>query len=92
MLRFFQELGFKVTGVDFSAKMIELARKEACKAKFHLMDIEKLEFSKDTFDGAWASASFLHIPKKNMLSVFKSIHAILKAGGDFLLLSQKRVW
>jgi 8-oxo-dGTP diphosphatase len=81
--KIFQELGFEVTAIDFSAKMIELARKEACKAKFHLVDIEKLEFPKETFDGAWASASFLHIPKKNMPSVFKNIHALLKAGGIF---------
>lgn len=81
----FEEQGLKVVGIDFSAKMIELAKQYTRQAEFHVMDIEKLAFPRDTFDGVWASASFLHISKKNILQVFENIHALLKREGIFYL-------
>lgn len=81
----FEEAGLNVVGVDFSAKMIALAKKGTRKAEFHLMDIEKLDFPTSTFEGAWASASFLHLSKKSIPQVFQSIHALLKRGGIFYL-------
>ncbi|MBI5346679.1 MAG: class I SAM-dependent methyltransferase [Chlamydiae bacterium] len=61
--------------------MIERARKTASNCSFCVMDIESLAFPQDTFDGAWANASLLHIPKKNIPSILKKIYAILKPNG-----------
>jgi len=55
------------------------------------MDREKLNFSPATFDGAWASASFLHIPKISTLQVFNKIHNFLKPGGIFYLSAKRGV-
>lgn len=85
----FQERGLKVTGVDFSPKMIAMATSIVPQADFHVMDIEKLNFPDNTFDGAWASASFLHLPKKNLAKVFNTIHSFLKPNG-ILYLSIKK--
>jgi 8-oxo-dGTP pyrophosphatase MutT (NUDIX family) len=60
----FQERGLKVTGIDFSPKMIAIATSSVPQAEFHVMDIEKLNFPENTFDGAWASASFFIFQKK----------------------------
>ncbi len=81
----FQENGFQVTGIDFSPKMITLAKQNVPQAEFHVMDMEKLNFSEEMFDGAWASASFLHIPKKKTLQIFKKIYSLLKPKGIFYL-------
>jgi SAM-dependent methyltransferase len=79
------EKGFKVTGIDFSKKLIEIARREAPAVEFQVMDINQLHFEASFFDGIWASASLLHIPKENILSILKKIHSLLKPHGYFYL-------
>lgn len=85
----FQQQGLKVTGIDFSPKMIAIACLNVPQANFHVMDIEKLNFPENTFDGVWASASFLHLPKKNLAKVFNNIHSFLKPNGIFYLSVKK---
>ena len=87
--KIFQQQGLKVTGIDFSPKMIAMAKLNTPQAEFHVMDIEKLNFPKNTFDGVWASASFLHIPKKNMPYVLNTIHSFLKPERIFYLSVKK---
>lgn len=79
--KIFSEQGFEVRGIDFSHEMVELARRNAPHCAFDVMDIEKLAFFPETFDGVWASCALLHIPKNNMLAVLQKIHAILKPEG-----------
>ena len=62
-MKIFADKNFEVIGVDLSKKMIEVARKKVKNAKFHVMNIRKLDFNHNSFDGIWASASFIHIPK-----------------------------
>lgn len=78
---FFSEKGFKVTGVDRSEKLLELARIAAPKAKFYSADMRHLLFEKNMFDGIWACASILHIKHNDVAGVFKSFFTILKQGG-----------
>lgn len=80
--------GFQVTGVDLSPQMIEMARSRVA-AQFHVMDIENLNLPSSSFHGIWASASLLHIPKKNILQVFKTLHSLLLDEGIFYLSLKK---
>ncbi|MFZ0565936.1 MAG: class I SAM-dependent methyltransferase [Chlamydiales bacterium] len=80
--------GFQVTGVDMSTQMVEMARSRVA-AQFHVMDIENLNFPPRSFHGIWASASLLHIPKKNILQVFKILHSLLLEEGIFYLSLKK---
>lgn len=79
--KYFSNIGFKVIGVDLSAEMIEIARRESTKSSFQVMDILDLNFEEDFFDGIWASASLLHIPKKKIKSVLIKLKEILKNQG-----------
>lgn len=81
----FSDYGFEVIGIDFSSKMIETARQNAPKGSFYIMDIEKLTFPPEFFDGAWASCALLHISKQNIPPVLHKIHALLKPKGCFYL-------
>lgn len=81
----FSDHGFEVIGIDFSSKMIETARQNALNVSFSVMDIEKLHFPLEFFDGAWASCALLHISKQNIATVLQNIHAILKPKGCFYL-------
>src|SRR3989304_8878292 len=62
----FVENGFDYTGIDASEEMLKVASKRVPKGKFQKMDFSKTIFPSGTFDGFWASASFLHIPKKDI--------------------------
>ncbi len=81
----FSSFGFEVTGVDFSAKMIELARQNASCCSFHVMDIEKLAFASESFHGVWANCALLHVPKQNIPSVLDKMRIILKSKGVLYL-------
>jgi ubiquinone/menaquinone biosynthesis C-methylase UbiE len=83
--KIFANKGFEAVGIDLSKKMIEAAISRVKNAKFKIMDIRKLEFEDNNFDGAWASASFLHIPKKDILKGLQEVHRVLKDKGIFYI-------
>lgn len=63
------EKGLEVVGLDLSAKMIAEAKKEVSGAKFVVSDMTMLDQRlypelAEGFDGVYARASLLHIPKK----------------------------
>jgi 2-polyprenyl-3-methyl-5-hydroxy-6-metoxy-1,4-benzoquinol methylase len=67
------EKGFRITGIDFSEKMIEIAKQNVPDGTFSVKDIYALTELSSTFDGVFAQAVLLHIPKKNILAVMKSL-------------------
>ena len=82
---------FDYLGVDISKGMLAEARKRAPKGKFKAMDLYKLKLPKESFDGFWASASLLHIPKKKIVNVLKSARALLREGGiGFISVKKKK--
>jgi 8-oxo-dGTP diphosphatase len=85
----FSSFCLEVIGVDFSAKMIELAKQNAPSCSFYVMDIEKLTFAPESFHGIWANCALLHVPKQNIPSVLDKMRMILKPKG-VLYLSVKR--
>lgn len=79
--KYFSNLDFKVTGIDLSSEMIKLAKREFIGLDFRVMDIADLDFEVSTFDGIWASASLLHVPKNNIKIILKKIQKILVNNG-----------
>ncbi len=87
-----QEKGLKVMGIDISDKMIELAKKKSPKSSFFVMDMRDVGNFKNLFDGIFAQAAFLHIPKNEIHSVFKKVVAKLKNKGFiYIALKGKRI-
>lgn len=82
-VKVFSDFGIDAVGIDFSSKMIEIARENAHNGLFYVMDMESISFPSATFDGAWANCSLLHISKKNIPTVLKKICEILKPNGIF---------
>ena len=81
--KFLIEKGFEVTGIDFSEKMIKLAKDQVPAGKFFVKDIKKPLGFNDSFDGIFAQAVLLHIPKNDIVGVLKNIIAPLKPKGYF---------
>ena len=83
---FFASKGYTVTGIDLSQKFIEIAKKAAPTATFALMDLRKISFPKESFDGIWACASLLHLERIEVPAVLAIFHRILKPGGIVFIL------
>ncbi len=76
---YFKQKGFEVTAIDLSNEMIKLCKEKGINAK--KMDIEKLEFKDNTFNGIWAVTSLLHIPKQKIGRIIKKLSKILRYNG-----------
>lgn len=76
---------FHVTGVDFSEKQIELAKKNIPHAKFFREDMTKLNFPDDTFDGICSYYAIIHIPRGEHQPLLVNFHRMLRTGGMALL-------
>ena len=77
--KYFLNKGYKVDAIDGSEKLCEAASKFTgievkCKLFSDLDDIDK-------YDGIWACASILHLPKEELESVFEKMIKALKPGG-----------
>lgn len=80
---YFSQRGYDVLCTDISEGMLELCRRKGLETK--LMDLEDLQLPANEYDGAWASASLLHVPREKAPSIIEKIAEILKPGGLFML-------
>ena len=76
---YFISQGFDVTAMDGSAEMCQLASvhigQEVLHLKFSEMDFEEV------FDGVWANASLLHVPRNDMEEILSKVIRSLKKDG-----------
>ncbi len=73
-------------GVDFSEKLIDIAKSKFPLAKFQVADGLELPFSDNFFDKAVSIAVLHHIPsEKFRLEFLKEAQRVLKPGGVFIL-------
>lgn len=79
--KYFSGIGFDVTAIDLTKRFLAMARKHAPKAKVLRMDMRQLTFPARSFDGIWAMASFLHIPKRQGRETLMGFKRVLKLGG-----------
>jgi len=61
--------------------MIEVARKNASRATFEVMDIRKLEFQKETFDAIICFATLIHVNDNECIKILDKFDEILKKDG-----------
>ena len=72
---------FKIIGIDAAKNMIEVAKKNAPKAIFKVMDIRNLEFPKETFNAIICFATLIHVNDEECLKVLDKFDYILKKDG-----------
>jgi ubiquinone/menaquinone biosynthesis C-methylase UbiE len=71
--------GFDYIGIDASEEMLKIAHQQVPGATFEVGDFYKLNFSDEIFDGFWAAATFLHVPKSEIDVVITEVKRILKS-------------
>jgi ubiquinone/menaquinone biosynthesis C-methylase UbiE len=87
----FVENGFDYTGIDASREMVKMARERVVGGRILLMDFYELDFPKNSFDGFWAAASILHVPKAKAAEVLRGIWETIKPGGvGFISIKEKK--
>lgn len=82
----FAELGCQVVGVDYSSEMVKSAKTLQVSDNmpdFRQGDMREVGemFDENSFDGAWISASLLHIPEEDVPKVLQGVRKILVNGG-----------
>jgi SAM-dependent methyltransferase len=75
----------EVTGCDISPEFIKLAKSNYPDYDFTIADMRQLPFDNNSYDAIWASASFLHIPKKDAERTIREFNRILRPGGIIYL-------
>lgn len=76
---YFKKSGYKVIALDGSPKMCEITR-DLCNIEVKEMFFEDF-IEKDTYDGIWACATLLHLPKEVLIKVLSNLAASLKDDG-----------
>jgi len=74
--------GAKVTGLDFSPAMLEIARREVPMVDFVEGDASSLPFEDNSFDAVTMGFGILHIP--NAEAAINEAKRVLRAGGRFV--------
>jgi cyclopropane fatty-acyl-phospholipid synthase-like methyltransferase len=82
--RWLADEGFAVTGVDVSARQLELARRYVPAAAFVKADMTTLTFAPRIFDAVVAFNSIIHVSREDQPALLEGIHRWLKPGGLFL--------
>lgn len=80
----FLERSWKVTGVDFSPQMLELARRHTPEMTTICADMRGVHFEKSTFDAIIAIYSLFHVPREAHLNLFQNWSHWLRPGGKVL--------
>ncbi len=75
----FMEQGYMVTALDGSYAMCQMAEKHTDLPVLH-MSFDEIEF-KEEFDGIWACASLLHVPKADMENILSKLRNALVPDG-----------
>ncbi|HLC59525.1 MAG TPA: class I SAM-dependent methyltransferase [archaeon] len=79
-MNYFLGNGRRAMGIDFSQEMINEAKKRVYAEVLH-MDMRRMLFEDEMFDGIWSCASFLHIPKSESMQTLQEFRRVLKPKG-----------
>lgn len=75
------EAGCEVTGIDISARMLELARRNVPQARFLQRDVLDVDPSMGRFDAAMAFFTLLMLPRAEIPPALRRLRAVLAPGG-----------
>jgi len=87
--KYFLDRGFSVTGIDISENLIEIAKREVTEAEYKVMSMTELNSMDKQFDGVFAQASLLHIPKAQAADVVRMMAERTVPGGYVYLAVKK---
>lgn len=89
LFKVLKEKNVQYYGIDFSEKLIELAKKEFPEGNFQVGNALKLPFPDQFFDKVYSISVLHHLPSRDFrIQYLKEAKRVLKPGGTLIL----RVW
>ena len=83
-LGYFNELGFKVSGFDFSKQMVNICKKKGFDSK--IGDLRDIPFKDNSFDNLICIAALHHLDKEeDRIKAIKEMVRVCKPGGRILI-------
>ena len=79
--KYFISKGFDSEGIDLSSEMIKIAKIKVPEGRFKIMDLRRLDYPSNQFDGLIAADSFMHIPKRDAKKALLGFKKVLKPNG-----------
>lgn len=89
-MKYLADHGLKTTGMDFSEKMIELAKRRVPEAACIVHDILDPDTLDGSYDGVYLSAVLLHLPKKEIVRVLRGLARHIDDGGYVYIAVKER--
>ncbi len=83
--RHLNDLGVNAFGIDLSAEMIALARRDYPDLRFEEGTMTHLDLADDSVAGVLAFWSVIHVPDHAVPEVFGQFHRVLRPGGPLLV-------
>lgn len=87
--KYILEKGFNINGIDLSIGMLNIAKEKVPNCNFEIMDITKITYPDDSYDGIISNCSLFHIPVEKLPKTLKSFKRVLKPDGKLLLILQE---
>ena len=79
--RFLRRQGFRAYGVDLTWSFLQAGKRRSSRLPLVQADMRHLPFSSFEFDGIWAAASVIHLPKSHVRTLFRKLFMLTKPGG-----------
>ncbi len=77
-VQYFMDYGFQAIGIDASENMIIEAKKRVADGSFKVMNMQSLDFPKESFDAAWILDAISFIDKNDVQKFLSSLYEVLK--------------
>jgi len=90
--KYFADFGHRLTGIDISSKMLDLARANVPGARFLHMNIARPDFDDQSFDAIICAYALFHLPREKHEPVIAQFNRMLKPGGLLLLSTGSEEW
>ncbi len=86
--RFFESLGYSVTGVDISSSMLSEAKAINPKGNYTLIESAKLPYEDETFDIVFSSYVFLEVKSsEEIVNILSEMKRVLKKDGAIIFVT-----
>jgi len=79
--RFLRRKGYRVVGIDLTWAFLMTARGRSPRLPLVYGDMRTLPFCTQVFDGIWAAASLIHVPKRSATVLVRRLLSLTKASG-----------
>ncbi len=85
LINLLKDLRIDYHGLDYSAELVKIARKENPGFIFKVGDARELPYGPKTFDSVWLIALLHHLNPKACLKVLKESRRVLKPSGKIII-------